>query len=124
ACSPCAAGAFSAEADAASCEPWTSCEPGSWVSAAGTATTDRECSACLGGLSSSGTNAPWCDVGVPFSSVSAGLSTKVVCALRSDDSTAVCWGGDNSGAASSTPAGVAFTQLSVGQQHVCGIRAQ
>lgn len=59
ACTPCPHGTHSAEG-ATSCAPWTDCEPGEYVTAAGSATSDRACAACPAGGYSTETNAASC----------------------------------------------------------------
>lgn len=58
---PCTAGTFSVTGTAQpTCRPWTVCERGDVVTAAGTATSDRECSACPAGMSSGVPNSETC----------------------------------------------------------------
>ncbi|HVL98011.1 MAG TPA: carboxypeptidase regulatory-like domain-containing protein, partial [Egibacteraceae bacterium] len=54
-----------------------------------------------------------------YSHVNAGNFT--TCAVRSTDGTVVCWGRNQAGQVTTVPAG-AFTQVSVGFAHVCGLR--
>ena len=43
-------------------------------------------------------------------------------AVAANDKTAVCWGANDAGQVGGVPAGVKFTQLTVGIRHACGLR--
>lgn len=58
---PCESGTFDHDGDAlTACVVWTACDPGEYVAASGSATTDRECSACGAGTFSTTANASLC----------------------------------------------------------------
>ncbi len=54
-----------------------------------------------------------------FSAVSVG--SHLTCALKSEDHSLVCWGGDSGRASAALPEG-AFDAVSVGVNHACGLR--
>jgi len=54
----------------------------------------------------------------PFTKITSGGVHN--CAIRQIDETAECWGADSYGQ-STPPAGVAFAQLTAGQNHTCGL---
>jgi len=55
----------------------------------------------------------------PFSQISAGMWHN--CAVRQADGIVECWG-DTSDGKATPPAGVAFTQVTAGQNHTCGLK--
>lgn len=64
-CEPCPAGTFASAANMSSCTPWTSCPPGSYVSAEGTQASDRVCAACEPGSTTLAPNQPACSPETP-----------------------------------------------------------
>lgn len=56
-CRACDSGSF---ASVGQCVPWTSCQPGEYVSSAGTSAADRRCSACASGTFSITANSAGC----------------------------------------------------------------
>src|SRR5690606_31825568 len=61
-CGPCASGTYSS---GGVCVAWTSCAAGKYVSSAGTASADRQCSNCAPGSYSTTTNATSCTPWTP-----------------------------------------------------------
>jgi len=86
-------------------------------------TPDNRTVICWGSNNNGATSPP---TGMKFSHVAP--SFNYTCALRHDpgnpatDKTAVCWGANDVNQVSDVPAGVQFTQLTVGIRHACGLR--
>jgi hypothetical protein len=59
-CADCATGKFQDQVNRPTCKSFFSCTAGHFVSRAGTATSDRECSLCAVGTANSQANAPQC----------------------------------------------------------------
>lgn len=59
-CTPCPAGKFTTEINENNCRSFTVCEKGKFVSAQGTASSDRACSPCPPGQTSKAENSPSC----------------------------------------------------------------
>lgn len=118
--SNCASGFFDDDGNPLTpCVAWQDCAPGTFVSAPGSATTDRECTVCPLNQTSAGTNATDC-VDVQFSALAGSVGR--TCGIRSHDGIIQCWGFNYYGQ-SEPPSDVAFSQLSVGGGRTCGLRA-
>jgi hypothetical protein len=78
----CADGSWDHDEDPATvCSPWSDCEAGTWVTAPGTSSTDRECEPCGEGEFSSSVNAAEC---TPWTTCSAGTHVDSPASASSD----------------------------------------
>ncbi len=79
----CQSGTWDSDQNSATaCAAWTNCLPGQYVSAAGAATTDRQCTSCATGTTSTTTNALSCTVAPGYP-----------CTQNTQCSSSVCTGG-------------------------------
>ena len=123
---PCGAGTWDDDGDPATrCVAWSTCGPGSFVRAQGTAASDRQCAPCPVGQTSTTANVAACSI-VQGETLVAGLMH--TCAL--DAGLVRCWGfngrgslGDGSTTSRATPAPVpglaGVAALASGINHTC-----
>src|SRR5689334_3060719 len=74
ACAPCASARFSAVANSAACDGWTTCVAGEYVAEAGSTVKDQTCAACPAGTYSNAPNSGQC---VPLDACAAGTRQTV-----------------------------------------------
>ncbi|MCA9579009.1 MAG: hypothetical protein H6726_03410 [Sandaracinaceae bacterium] len=108
----CAGGTYDHDHDAATaCVAWTVCGAGEYVSAAGTAATDRECAACAAGEFSPTINAASCSL---WTACAAGTYVSVAGTAASNPVCTGCTSGTYSASADSA-ACVAWTECASGE---------
>lgn len=86
-CEPCAAGTYSAGANAASCIPHQTCEPGTYLAAPGTSSSDADCNGCASGSFSAAADVASC---TPFTDCAAGQFVSVEGSASADRGCEAC----------------------------------
>lgn len=120
-CVPCADGTFSNTSTEGVCQPWTTCEPGTFVIEEGSQAADRRCGACPEGTTTTQENAEACVSLDGY--IEVGVGRNSICAIRAVDGELDCWG--TLAEAEDFPAGVSFDEIAVDVWgfSACGIRS-